>query len=224
MIISIRHRFTLLSMPKCGTTALTRAMAPHADIVIEGTRAGKHTRYQEYRAGMAAPIAEKGGDIATQETLSVMRDPVDYVRSWWRYRARDQIVGKPKSTRDTPFAAFLADYLRDYEDGKSTRTGIGWASRFVKTGRTGDIGVDRMFRYPELDRLVAWVEARTGWGIELRRANVSPRVALDDEVPPALMDEARSVLAREYALYARADGGFLDPPWRRRQKKPLAAA
>ena len=45
------------------------------------------------------------------ETLAVMRHPVDWLGSWYRYRRRPFMKGRPNSTHEVTFDEFVRAYV-----------------------------------------------------------------------------------------------------------------
>lgn len=194
MIASLKHRFALLSMPKCASEALETALGPHADVVFRDPPTIKHCNYRRY-ARYVQPFFERFGDV-TPETLCLFREPLDWLNSWWRYRQRPFLDGKPNSTKGQSFDRFVQLYL-DAEGPAST---IGRQSRFV-VDRDHQVAVDHLFRYDEIGSLTAWIEERTGWDVTLDRVNVSPTVSAAATLAPETRARAAAELARDFEIY-----------------------
>ena len=74
---------------------------------------------------------------------------------------------------------------------------MGSQARFLRP-RQG-VGVDRLFRYEEIDTFVHFLEDRLGCEILLPRLNVSPPGATD--LSPATEARLREVAAEDFDLY-----------------------
>ncbi|MEM9370757.1 MAG: gamma-glutamyl kinase [Pseudomonadota bacterium] len=194
MIASLKHRFVLLSMPKCASEALERALGPRADVVFRDPPTIKHCNYRRY-ARFVQPFFERFGD-GTPETLCLFREPVDWLNSWWRYRQRPFLDGKPNSTKGQSFDRFVQLYL----DAEGPPATIGRQSRFV-IDRDQEVGVDQLFRYENLPRLTSWIETRTGWDVTLERVNTSPKVPGGSDLAPVTIARMRAELARDFEIY-----------------------
>ncbi|MBY8977622.1 gamma-glutamyl kinase [Rhodobacteraceae bacterium NNCM2] len=194
MIASLKHRFVLFSMPKCASEALEQAMAPMADIVLRDPPPVKHCNYRRY-ARFLKPFLERFGD-GSPETLCLFREPVDWLNSWWRYRQRPFLDGKPNSTQGLSFEQFVGLYL-DEEGPAAT---IGRQSRFV-VDKEHAVAIDHLWRYEDIAALVGWIEARTGWEVALGRVNVSPPGAGSAALSPAMRTRAMRELARDFEIY-----------------------
>lgn len=153
-----------------------------------------------YRARrFVVPLIEAAGGSGF-ETVAAVREPVDWLGSWWRYRQRDDLVGHVNSTRGIAFEEFVDQYAR----GKPAPfASVGSQARFVGDGE-GSIGVDHLFRYEAMDQLIGFLEERLSMQIELPRLNVSP------EHPMELHDHVAAKLRRkrepEFAVWQAARG------------------
>lgn len=193
MLVFWKAKLVVLAVPKTGTTALQEALLPHADAAILAPPEKKHVTARRYRAQLA-PFFENRG-ARRLETMAVIREPVDWLMSWHRYRARPEIAGSASSTAGIDFDQFVDGWLRDPEPEFAR---VGRQSRFVSDG-AGEVIVDHLFRYETLDLAVGFLETRLGHKLELSRRNVSPRaeVALAPEIEARLRREA----AADFALW-----------------------
>ena len=198
MLVSIRHRLVILATPKCASTAIEEALAPSVDVVIRGHPGAKHTNYRKFDRHLRRYVESFAGGRV--ETVCLFREPVDWLHSWWRYRGREGIPDRAKSTRGMGFDGFVNAYL----DGAPGPADLGRQSRFVADA-AGGVGVDRVFRYDHLDRMAAFLAGRLGVALALDRLNVSPPAHGPDALEPATAARARSELARDYAIYAEAE-------------------
>ena len=188
MLVFWKARLVVLAVPKTGTTALEAALAPRADAVIRNPPEKKHVTARRYR-NQLAPFLENRGS-RPMELMAVIREPRDWLGSWYRYRARPEIAGRPASTAGLSFEAFVEGWLTDPEPEFAR---VGRQSRFVSDG-DGRLLIDHLFRYESLDEAVAFLEARLDTGIDLPRRNASAgaRLDLDPALDARLRREARA--------------------------------
>jgi hypothetical protein len=197
VLVFWKERLVLLAVPKTGTTALEGALAPRAAIVMRDPPTVKHAPLYRYRRFVEPMLAASGGEGF--ETVAVVREPVSWLSSWYRYRQRDDIAGHRNSTRGVSFDGFVTEYAK----GKpASFAAVGSQAKFVSEG-DGTVGVTHLFRYEEGERLMAFLTERLGaLGRELPRLNVSPamEVALSPEVEARLREKC----AAEFSVWERA--------------------
>ena len=199
MLVFWKAKLVLMAVPKTGTTALEEALLPHADAAILNPPQMKHCTVRRYRNQLARFFEQRGS--RPLELVAVMREPVDWLSSWYRYRARDAIVGEATSTADLSFDAFVAAWLSENPPEPAR---VGRQSRFLDHAN-GTVGVDHLFRHDRMDDLVRFLEARLSVDLTLPARNVSPagETGLSAEMEGRLRSEA----AEDFALWtALCDG------------------
>jgi len=210
MIFLHKAKLVILSQPKTGTTALEAALSARASIVANKPPELKHMSYRGFMKHVAPLIeAQSGLDRSDYEVIAVMREPVDWLGSWYRYRTRDELrkPGNPRAvnfTGDMRFDDFVRDVCRPaWEQPPHARIKT---PSWVALSGTGTIGVDRLFSYEALDRLHDFITDRTGKPIETSTANVSPKMELTLE--PETRERLKQHFAFEFDLYGTlADDG-----------------
>jgi hypothetical protein len=194
MLVFWKQKLVLLAVPKTGTTALEAALLPHADAAIVNPPSMKHVPYRRYRNQLARFFEDKGA--RPMEVMAVIRDPVDWLGSWYRYRGRAAVAGTPVSTAGLSFDTFVEGWLSDPPPEYAR---VGRQSRFVSDG-AGGTGVDHLFAYERFDRAIAFLEDRLGVALHLDRQNVSPAATLD--LSPATRAQLQHEAAADFALWA----------------------
>ena len=99
MLIFYKERLAFLSVPKTGTTAYETALRDRADMVISEPAMLKHAPVYRYNRFLR-PMFFNVCDVEL-ELLAVMREPISWLGSWWRYRQRPFMKGKPNATHNT---------------------------------------------------------------------------------------------------------------------------
>jgi hypothetical protein len=194
MLLFWKAKLVLLAVPKTGTTALEAALLAHADAAILNPPEKKHLTARRWR-NQLAPFFENRG--ARQiETMAVIREPRDWLGSWYRYRARPEIDATASSTAGMDFAQFVTGWLSEPEPEYAH---VGRQSRFVSNAE-GAVIVDHLFRYEEMEKAVAFLQMRLGITLDLGRRNVSPKADLT--LPPALEARLQREAAADFALWA----------------------
>ncbi|CTQ50448.1 hypothetical protein [Jannaschia donghaensis] len=163
MLIFWKPRLALLAVPKTGTTALENALASSADAAIVNPPGLKHCTVRKYRRDLSGFFEQKGKRPLS--LVAVMREPVDWLGSWYRYRGRDALAGQENSTAGMTFDAFVQAYLQDNPPACAK---VGSQAAFLEGG------VDHLFRYDRPSDLIDFLRDRLGQPVEVGRANVSP--------------------------------------------------
>ncbi|MBS1303742.1 gamma-glutamyl kinase [Loktanella sp. SALINAS62] len=196
MLVFWKQNLVFLAVPKTGTTAIEGALAPKAAMVLHDPPTIKHAPVYRYRRFFKPLFVQAGGK--EPEVMAVVRNPIDWLGSWYRYRSRDDLNGHPNSTRDISFDDFVLEYCK----GKPADfANVGSQAKFVLDG-DGNLGVDHLFRYEDQARLIAFLEHRLDTTIDLKQLNVSPSVPtpLSDDVADRLRDKR----AVEFAVWDMA--------------------
>lgn len=199
MLVSFRHAFAFLCMPKTGTTSIEKALRRHAELVCSGPAALKHTDYASFETHFLPFLRAQGRlfDAGRFEVISAMREPIEWRYSWYRYRKRGAKMRDPaRSTEGLGFAEFLEETLSETPPPRARlRDPVAFLSNTA-----GNPAPIRLFRYEALDGLVGFLSDRVGTRLDLPRLNVSPTPP-----DPAELDAARARfaprLAAEYRLY-----------------------
>ena len=214
MIFIYRARLVILSQPKTGTTALDNALAHRASVVINNPPEMKHINYKKFMKFMAPFIkAQTGLAREDYQVCSVMREPLDWLGSWYRYRTRDQLKKANHNraqnyTGDVSFDAFLEEVLKP-KGQKPSYAQVGSPCAVARKAN-GAIGCDYIFPYEDTSGLYALIEERTGKPVETKQMNVSPEMTL--EVSDAIKAKIYAKYAFETDLHGslRRDGQIDD--------------
>ena len=193
MLVFWKARLVLLAVPKTGSSAYESALAPHASMTVLDPPELKHAPVYRYNR-FFRPMFEKMG-TPHMELMAVIREPVSWLGSWYRYRQRGFLDGKPTSTRGISFDDFVDAYTRGE---RPPFANVGSQAKFVEPSRNGT-AVTKFFRYEDHDGLHGYLESRLDQKITLSRENVSPEMplALSADVDAKL----RRKCAEEFDLY-----------------------
>ncbi len=195
MLVFWNKKLVFLSVPKTGTTALEEALAPHADMVISHPPELKHAPLYRYNR-FFRPMFERACKTDDMETMAVMREPVSWLASWYRYRRRADLRGLPNSTENVSFEEFVQEYMKGEQ--KAPFANVGSQAKFLEPRKNG-LKVDHLFRYEDQTKLLGFLEDRLAMKVEPARRNTSP------DVPLSLSPDTRSKLLRkcaeEFELY-----------------------
>lgn len=193
MLIFYKANLAFLSVPKTGTTAYETALRPYADMVISEPAMLKHAPVYRYNR-FIRPMFLKVCDTEL-EVMAVMREPISWLGSWWRYRQRPFMEGKPNATHGISFDEFVLAYMKGQKPGFAD---VGSQFKFLERQPNGT-GVTHLFRYEDQPRLQAFLSDRLGVEFSLGRENVSPEVTFT--LSPDVETRFRRKFDQEFALY-----------------------
>lgn len=204
MLIFPEAGLVYLAVPKTGT------MAVHAmlhRVAWKGLPVGRHTSLSRFRRQVAPYLqAEFGRPF---ETLCAVREPLDRLHSWYRYRQRDRVAGAPVSTRGMSFDAFVAAVTQpappSFAEVGRQDVFAGWDGTMA--------GVDHVFDYAQLALMVAFLSQRLQLDLTLPRRNVSTGHVGETGLSAETADRLAQVRAGEFAFYrAVSQAGHLRRP------------
>ncbi|MEL6640350.1 MAG: gamma-glutamyl kinase [Pseudomonadota bacterium] len=197
MLVFWAEKLVMLAVPKTGTTALQGALAPRASIVLRDPPQLKHSPVARYKRFLQ-PMFAQGGGQPDMETFAMVRNPVDWLSSWYRYRSRDELIGQPNSTHDISFDDFVIEYCK----GKPAPfANVGSQAKFLTLGNKS-VGVTHLYKYEAMPSALTFLCQRLSKSeIVLNQKNVSPAMAvsLSADVEARL----RSKRAVEFDVWAQ---------------------
>lgn len=193
MLVFFKERLAFLSVPKTGTTAYEAALAPRADMVISDPPLLKHAPVYRYNRFLR-PMFLKVCDVEL-ELMAVMREPISWLGSWYRYRQRPFMEGKPNATHKVSFDEFVLAYMKGKRPAFAE---VGNQMKFLETQPNG-VGVQHLFRYENQPKLKGFLEERLNHSFELEKLNVSPAVELS--LSPDVEARFKRKFSEEFAFY-----------------------
>ncbi|MEQ6248708.1 hypothetical protein ABMC89_07455 [Sulfitobacter sp. HNIBRBA3233] len=193
MLIFLRRKLAFLANPKTGTTAVELALKPKAEIVFGKSR--KHLTARRYAVKVAPFLDDTFG--VRPEAVAVMRDPVDQIASWFRYRSGDRLMGSELSTAGLDFDDFVRELV---SEDPPARARIGSQFAFLTDGG-GQVMAEHVIAYENQPLFRSFLSERLKTDLTLKPKNVSP------PAPTRLSDDTLALLksarAAEFDLYAR---------------------
>lgn len=188
MLVFWQERLVLFAVPKTGTTAIEGFLAPRAAMILRNPPTIKHMQLSRYNRTINPLIENSGGEGF--ETLAVIREPVSWLSSWYRYRHREDLIGHANSTRGITFDHFVTEYLNDKPLPYAK---VGKQASYVFDG-DGKRETTLLSRYENQDGLIEFLEQRLNMRITLPRLNISP------EIETSLSPEIEARFRRERPL------------------------
>lgn len=202
MIISLQKQLVVLSMPKCATTAIEDALTPYADIMFKDPPNLKHMGYRKFMQNLVPMLRKNGYPRRKMTVVSLMREPEEWLYSWWRYRSRDQLKSLTHPNHGNyaghvSFEHFMKSYASETPEPYAQ---VG-NQRYFVSDNYGNIGPDLIFRY-EGQQWKDFLNSKFGKNLDFQKVNVSPkRERIIDS-------DLRTVLKDQYEVYdlLRDDG------------------
>lgn len=192
MLVFWDQRLVFLATPKTGSTAIAVALESLAAVSVQRPPVLKHTTVQRFHRFVGPYLRAASGEDFT--TVALMREPLEWLGSWYRFRQRDDVGDPRNSTRGMSFEAFANAYCDQPQPGFAN---VGSQARFLAP--EGRQPVDRIFRYDRIESFVDFLEDRLGCEIILPRVNVSPLA--DTALSAATEARLRAAMGRDLALY-----------------------
>lgn len=194
MLVFWKEKLVILAVPKTGTTALAKALGSSADIIINDPPELKHAPLYRYNR-FFRPMFEKACKQEHMDVMAIMREPISWLGSWYRYRQRDFLDGKPTSTRGISFDEFVQAYL---SDDRPPFANVGSQAKFLEP-RPNGTQVSHLFRYEDPARMLAFLSERLGREISLDQVNVSSQADLT--LSAETRTRLQTVLSADFSLY-----------------------
>lgn len=193
MLVFWKQKLVFLAVPKTGTSAYETALTPHASMVVSDPPELKHAPVYRYNRFFRPMFEKVGADH--MDVMAVIREPVSWLGSWYRYRQRPFLDGKRTSTKDISFDDFVLAYC---QGDKPPFANVGAQSKFVEP-RPNGTQVSHLFRYEDQGMIIDFLEDRLGVKLDLPRENVSPK--RDLELSPEVEAKLRRKHAAEFELW-----------------------
>ncbi len=193
MLIFREIKLVYLANPKTGTTSFEHAFASFADSK-KSKFLPKHTPFRRFRKKFPRLARE-------YEIVTCVRDPLDTLYSWYRYRSRPALRGHANSTFALSFEEFFSEWCKPEP---AAFADVGASVGFVLNERGKIPQRLKIFRYEDRSALQNYVCGKMGQKIPELARNVS-RTKKD----MTILDPFRSTVSRYpklqkiYDSYAR---------------------
>ena len=192
MLVFWEAKLVFLATPKTGSTSIAQALESQAAISIQRPPLLKHSTVHRYRR-FFGPYLEAASK--TDWTVcALMREPRDWLNSWYRFRSREGQNDPERSTKGMSFDDFVRGWCQDQRPAFAD---VGSQAKFLRPRK--DQGVDRLFRYEDMPRFIAFLQESLGQKVELPLLNVSPKG--ESGLSPATEALLQEKAAEDYALY-----------------------
>ncbi len=193
MLIFIKEKLVFFATPKTASTSIETTLGTLCEIRLSKNPALKHTPYRKYKR-LLEPFVQTVMP-EKPDCVAAFREPVDWLSSWYRYRSRKELIGKPNSTHGLTFDEFIEAYLQEDQPPYAR---LGSQAKFV-SDKNENIGITHLFRYDQIDHMVGFLSERLKKQITLPKTNVSPKVEVS--LSPNLLKELQTAQKRDFEIY-----------------------
>lgn len=196
------QRLVFLEVPKTGSSAVREVLAPLAAIDVNGPPRARHQNGPIFER-----ITRRWLEQITQhkvETFAVMRDPVDRIRSWYRF------LGRQEKHRHRIDGMSFEEFVDAVLAGESLTAAVGRQDIFFM-GEGDTRLIQHIFRYDQPKHLHAFLSKRFERRFDFPHINVSPDVK-GAEVTDTIRTKLHAARPREMALWQElCEKGWLGP-------------
>jgi len=201
MKVSAKYGFAFLCMPKCASTSIESVLKKYSELSVSGDPRLKHINAKKYKEYIV-PIYQDIIPDAKIEVFCMMREPMDWLNSWYRYRARKELANPrhpqhKNYTGNMSYEDFLLAYL---ESDRPPYARVGSQYNFI-TLPNGDIGVDKIFNIDSIDKVEKYISQKVGEKIKIPQKNVSGKISKKVNIPNELEKKIKDLLKNDYDLY-----------------------
>ncbi len=208
MQLSIKKGIGFICIPKCGSTTVERFMRPGSDFSLSGNPQLKHIRYEQVEEHIWPLLARL--NLKTPFTFAVIREPVSWVESWYRFRARDELA-PPDHPQHHNFSGHITfpEYVEAVLQPKPPSYARIHSQFFYIRNGAGEVGVDKIIPLEQMDMAVPALLAEYNMPVARpkERRNVSEvreAAALPDHLKSRLLVH----LEKDVALHRHASRSF----------------
>ena len=184
-----------LANPKTGTTSFEHAFSKYANRE-QSQLLPKHMPFRRFR--------KKCPEIARQyEFITCVRDPLETLFSWYRYRTRPTLRGQPNSTFGLTFEQFFEEWCKDKPPSCAD---VSTSVEFI-LNRKGSISRHlKIFKYGIRPGVQEYAAERLGVKVPELKRNVSRPDPDGQSVPLASrVDTGHKKLEDAYEIYGNID-------------------
>ena len=162
--------------PKVASTSIEECLDQlnPSMVLLGGARPGLKHSDARFTSKHMLPFLRQVYPQIYFDCFCVVRNPLEWLYSWWRYRSRPELTGKPVSTSSLFFDQFVYEYLNFIQTGHAAVPSVHLPpqNKFV-LDRSSEFVVDKVFAIDHLEKLESFLSIRSGREIILPKKNVS---------------------------------------------------
>lgn len=212
MLISFKKRFIFIANPKAASTSVERLLKTEAEIAIIRLAYGKHMPYKAIEKQFKFIFNKSGIPANAYFRFGIIRDPLDWVVSWYNYRTRDLLRQKnhPNSCYGISFEEFGKHLMSKGDRPKFAK--VGFQNQMFKDAHN-KLGVDYLIPLPRLAEDLHVICNALGIKripeSKIIKTNVSPKLLSANDVSPTLATSLRDHFSVDAELFKKSiENGF----------------
>lgn len=208
MKLSTMFEFAFLCMPKCASTSIEYVIDRYCNVSFSKHPGFKHMSYRKYDE-YVRPFVFEVVPNKKIETFCLVRNPVDWVHSWYRFRTREDLLNPAHPnhknyTGNISFERFVDEW---YFGDEKPYTRIGNQIDFVSS-KDGVIGVDKIFPLDDMSRVEKFLERKLKSKIHILKKNTSPFAP--EDISQNVVKKIEQKLKSDVDLYKKVKAGEYD--------------
>lgn len=203
MLLSLANRFIYVAGPKTGSTTVESVLGPQCEVRLRGRKL-KHIGHRAITLTFEELIHRAGLSPAEMFTFGVLRDPGDWLASWFNYRSRPKLFAResPNYTGNIEFDEFCRDVCRPEPPPHAN-----FRAQMLRYSMSGRPSVDALLDYARLSDGFRAIAANIGVDISEQlsttRENVSTqRRASGSDINPQMMERLREKYPEDFKFYS----------------------
>ncbi len=197
MLIGVRKRFVFVANSKTASTSIVGALGGHAEIMRGGTPQNKHIHMRDALREYDFLFGQPDHAPDRFFRFGVMRDPIDWIQSWHRYRRGNKV--ERQLPEDMSFEDFWA--RKDWNIKRLNGQKNLQSDFFLDTN--GQVLVDYIIPYQDIAPHFEKISTALGVKNPLPQRNVSRIKRTDVKLAETLQAEMTEFYADDYALLDR---------------------
>ncbi|HKO18628.1 MAG TPA: hypothetical protein VJU82_07060 [Acidobacteriaceae bacterium] len=188
MLLSLTHRFIFVANLKSASSAIERALGPHAEFRVSQTKFGKHDDLSTISRKFA--FTKRYVKPSEFFVFGVVREPVDFVLSLYNFHTLESFSGKAHSSKGVPFEEFWNGWCSRSWQARSQHP------RFID--KRGRLRVSHIIDFAQLASEFPKICERIGVTAKLPKANVSPPILKRSDLSPQQIEDIKQRYADDY--------------------------
>jgi hypothetical protein len=207
MMANLRSGFVFLASTKCASTSVEAALHAHCDLIVNCGPSNKHMSWRRAHTLVQDMMTRHPRPDRPLEYISIVRQPMDWVESWYDYRSRNAI--KDRAERYLGDRSIQDVIVEEIERAADDPNRIGFQHTMYRRPKGSEDELT-LFQFNHLHLLVKYLKQKYGVQLKLDHLNQTPGreagASLAERISPEVMARAREHWRPDFRLYKNANG------------------